>query len=248
MRQIFTSVPYILPEEPAETAAICKARGTERSVKKGEVLKRGGEHARLYFILRGLAAYFVAEELTGRGTIMALIPPGRVAGDLTANIGNSCNVTTRMLTAGAVLSVPPDAISEAMREHPELSQTVVKNVIAKEECHLEGMIANFTLPPAQRLKVLFRAALGADPLDDSVPWYELPWELSAQTVGQIVNLNRVSVARLISAWIKGGLLKRAGRKLCVRPSLFNDVYDWEKANADAVRPRWVSPSAGQRKG
>lgn len=51
MRQIFTSLPYVLPADPPEIiAALYRAQGTERSVKRGETLKRGGEDAKLFFI------------------------------------------------------------------------------------------------------------------------------------------------------------------------------------------------------
>lgn len=66
MRQIFTSLPYVLPADPPEIAALYRAKGSERVVKKGETLKRGGEDAKLFFLTEGLAAYFIAEELTGR--------------------------------------------------------------------------------------------------------------------------------------------------------------------------------------
>ena len=76
MRQIFTSLPYVLPADPPEIASLYRARGTKRTVKKGETLKRGGEDAKLFFLTEGLAAYFIAEELTGRPKVLALLPPG----------------------------------------------------------------------------------------------------------------------------------------------------------------------------
>ena len=222
MRQIFTSLPYVLPADPPEIAALYRAQGTERSVKKGETLKRGGEDAKLFFITEGLAAYFVAEELTGRPKVLALLPPGRAAGDLTAAIENRCNVHTRMLTDGKVLVLPASILTEAMRSEGGFAEVLVRSVIAKEECHIEGMVANFTLPPEQRLKVFFQSALTHEGgCVEGETWWRIPYRLSAELLGEIVNLNRVSVAKILSGWFREGLAKREGTDLFVRPALFD---------------------------
>lgn len=239
MRQIFTSLPYVLPADPPEIASLYRARGTKRTVKKGETLKRGGEDAKLFFLTEGLAAYFVAEELTGRPKVLALLPPGRAAGDLTAAIGNRCNVHTRMLTDGKVLVLPASILTEAMRREGGFAEVFVRSVIAKEECHIEGMVANFTLPPEQRLKVFFQSALTHENgCVAGETWWRLPYRLSAELVGEIVNLNRVSVAKILSAWFREGLAKREGAELFVRPALFGDVYDWLTRNDRAAKPMW----------
>lgn len=242
MRQIFTSLPYVLPADPPEIAALYRAQGTERSVKKGETLKRGGEDAKLFFITEGLAAYFVAEELTGRPKVLALLPPGRAAGDLTAAIENRCNVHTRMLTDGKVLVLPASILTEAMRSEGGFAEVLVRSVIAKEECHIEGMVANFTLPPEQRLKVFFQSALTHEGgCVAGEEWWRFPYRLSAELVGEVVNLNRVSVAKILSAWFHEGLAKREGADLFVHPTLFDDVYDWLARNDRAAKPVWPQP-------
>ena len=242
MRQIFTSLPYVLPADPPEIAALYLAQGAERSVKRGETLKRGGEDAKLFFLTEGLAAYFIAEELTGRPKVLALLPPGRAAGDLTAAIENRCNVHTRMLTDGKVLVLPASILTEAMRREGGFAEVFVRSVIAKEECHIEGMVANFTLPPEQRLKVFFQSALTHENgCVAGETWWRLPYRFSAELVGEIVNLNRVSVAKILSAWFREGLAKREGAELFVRPALFDDVYDWLARNDRAAKPVWPQP-------
>lgn len=242
MRQIFTSLPYVLPADPPEIAALYRARGTERPVKRGETLKRGGEDAKLFFLTEGLAAYFIAEELTGRPKVLALLPPGRAAGDLTAAIENRCNVHTKMITDGTVLVLPASILTEAMRSEGGFAEVLVRSVIAKEECHIEGMVANFTLPPEQRLKVFFQSALtheGGCVVGEE--WWRFPYRLSAELVGEVINLNRVSVAKILSAWFHEGLAKREGADLFVRPALFDDVYDWLAKNDRAAKPVWPQP-------
>ena len=55
MRRIFEQLPYFLPAEPAPFARLFLTEGIRREVAKGELLKRGGESQRLFFLESGLA-------------------------------------------------------------------------------------------------------------------------------------------------------------------------------------------------
>ena len=53
MRRIFEQLPYFLPAEPAPFARLFLTEGIRREVAKGELLKRGGESQRLFFLRCG---------------------------------------------------------------------------------------------------------------------------------------------------------------------------------------------------
>ena len=78
------------------------------------------------------------------------------------------------------------------------------------------MIANFTLPPELRLRVLFQLLIAADlkgELHEVVKpgiWYRLPYCLTAQTIGMIVNLTRSHVSRQLNSWREAGLARKEG--------------------------------------
>lgn len=111
MRRIFTTYPYFLPAEPEPFVQLFREHGTLRVVNKGEVLKRGGESQRLFFLEDGLCAYCAAEALDHRPYILSIVLPGRVMGDMTASIRTRCNVYTRALKKSRVLSIPPSSRS-----------------------------------------------------------------------------------------------------------------------------------------
>lgn len=69
MRRIFEQLPYFLPAEPAPFARLFLTEGIRREVAKGELLKRGGESQRLFFLESGLCAYYAAEAENHRPTI-----------------------------------------------------------------------------------------------------------------------------------------------------------------------------------
>lgn len=226
MRRIFEQLPYFLPAEPAPFARLFLTEGIRREVAKGELLKRGGESQRLFFLESGLCAYYAAEAENHRPTILSVLLPGRAMGDLTASVGTRCNVFTRALEKGVVRVVPPAVLTAALMKDPALAQLEIRSVIAKEESILEGMTANFIRPPAERIVICAKALCRAKNVSPSSGWHRLPLTISAERIGEIVNLNRVSVARQMSSWMKADLVRRDGRKLLFSDQLFAAVDDW----------------------
>lgn len=229
MRQIFQPFPYFLPADPEPVRRHFETTGSIRRVKKGEVLKRGGEDAKLFFLTKGLCAYQLDGTASGRTVHLAIIPPGRAMGDLTASVHARANVVTVALEPSEVLVTAPGELTRAMRDGRVPPETEIANVIAKEEALLEGMTANFTLPPEMRLRVFFKAmarswGLATEPDDDGL--LTLPLTVTAETIGAVLNMNRVSVSKIFGKWTAAGLAKREGRSWCVSTELFRDLYDW----------------------
>lgn len=237
MRRIFTPYPYFLPAEPAPLVELFRRHGTPRKVGKGELLKRGGEEQKLFLLEEGLCAYYAAEALNHRPSILSVLLPGRCMGDMTASIRTRCNVFTRTLSSCRVLVIPPEALAGAIERTPELAQIEIRNVIAKEESIVESMAANFLRSPQERLviyaKVLCRV-MEVEP--DEASWSRLPLALPAEVVGEIVNLNRVSVARQLSRWMQAGVVRREGRRLSFHQRLFDAVEDWIENRDPAPMP------------
>ena len=226
MRRIFEQLTCFLPAEPAPFARLFLTEGIRREVAKGELLKRGGESQRLFFLESGLCAYYAAEAENHRPTILSVLLPGRAMGDLTASVGTRCNVFTRALEKSVVRVVPPAVLTAALMKDPALAQLEIRSVIAKEESILEGMTANFIRPPAERIVICAKALCRAKNVSPSSGWHRLPLTISAERIGEIVNLNRVSVARQMSSWMKADLVRRDGRKLLFSDQLFAAVDDW----------------------
>ncbi len=245
MRQVFTSLPYIPPREPALICRWIVTHGTIRHLAKGEVLKYGGEENRLFLVLDGLCAYYIAGELTGQPSIMSLLPPARTVGDITATAHTACNVQSRAVTPAMVMVCSPSSYREMLEEQPELMQLKLVHAIQKEESTLEGMVANFTLPPEQRLKILFKAlaleakAEAESDTQNSQGFTRLPFRLSDEVIGQVVNLKRPTVSRITNDWRRAGLMRKIGLDREVHDALFEDIYDWLD-RPDLPKPNWLA--------
>lgn len=225
MRQVFNALPYIIPPEDIEIAAIYEKYGTLRKIKKGVILKDGGDANKLYFLKSGLCMYMINYYLEKPRTL-ALILPGRAMGDITCVSGEKVNVTTIALRDSEVLVIPPEVLKNEMKENFDISFKVTKKIIAKQECHLEGMIANFTTTHEERLATFYKALiLSFGKISDDM-WQKLPLKLSNEEIGSIIHGTRVTVNRLHLKWNSEGKYKKEGKAVLINKSIFDLTHDW----------------------
>ena len=137
----------------------------------------------------------------------------------------------------------PDNLHEEINNYSIVAGVVARqqefDIIHSHDWLTYPAAANFIRPPAERIvicaKALSRSAEGLEgnraAAEDG--WHRLPIVLSAERIGEIVNLNRVSVARQLSRWMKLGLVKREGRTLLFSEKLFGAVDDWIENRAPA---------------
>lgn len=243
MRQVFSTYPYIEPPAPAPLQAAIRQRGTLFEVESGNILKMPGELHHFYMIEEGVCGYFVAGQVFGHPRIMSTLLPGRTVADISVSVGRPCNIETRALTPVKAWAVPASFFDEVVYKDPEILRMHYQLTVMKHESTVEGMIANFTLPPELRLRVLFQLLIAADlqgePHEVVKPglWYRLPYRLTAQTIGMIVNLTRSNVSRQLNSWREAGLARKEGIDWELAGVLFENIYDWrEELDRGQIRP------------
>ncbi len=236
MRQIFEALPWVHPEVPAPIIRLYEKRGIPVRVKKNEVLKAGGENPKCFLLVHGLCVYRVAGERRRSPSILSVIIPGRSMCDISASVNERVNVETVAWQESTVLAMPPGALEEEAARDPVFSRLLLQDVIAKQESHIEGMVANFTLAPEERLKTFFKVLLTAYGTPIRQGWMVMPLLLNNEQYGQIVNLTRVSVSRTLSRWVEAGLVRKNGRSIAVREELFSDCYDWLGTAGGTLQP------------
>ena len=78
-----------------------------------------------------------------------------------------------------------------------------------------------------RVKLFLRVLLAAYGLPLHEGENVIPLLISNELIGDVVNLSRMSVYRILTDWETTGLAKRNGKNLAVASRLFHDVYDWD---------------------
>lgn len=226
MRQIFQSLPWIHAAEPDFLVKLYEELGVVRHVKKGKMLKGGGQSPRLFYLKKGLCAYLIAEQAKGRPSVLSLIVPGRTMGDLTCLTGDKVNVFSVAWQNSEILEVDVAQLYSRIEATPGLMRRLALHMVRKEESHLEGMVANFTLSADKRIKVFLRVLLESYGLEIKPHDNIIPLLLTNEQIGLVTNLTRVSVSRIFSQWHEAGLLHKKGKTLIVEKALFDDIYDW----------------------
>lgn len=242
MHHVFHSQPWIFVPEPARVRALYEAHGRPQRVPRGGTLKREGEPARLFFLLRGLCGYLINEDRP-RSQILGLILPGRSMGDVTCLTGRRVNVHTVALRESEVLTLRPQILQEAMRADCDMALTVARATAIKLECAMEGMMINNAAEPHERLAVLMRTLLNAFPAGVQPGFNPLPLGLSTEELAAVTHTTRVTVSRVLSRWQAQALVRKAGRSILVSDRLFDGLVaptpaDW----ADDAAP-WDGGSA-----
>ncbi len=234
MRQIFTSYPYIEPRVDTETAGIIRRAGRRLDVKAGEILKMPGALSHFYLVDEGVCGYFVAGQVFGHTRIMSLLLPGRTVADLSVSTGRPCNIETRALTDVVAWACPAEFFQREVYPNPQFVERLYRLAVQKHESTVEGMVANFTLPPEQRLKIFFRLLTYDTPQQPEPGWFMVPYRLTAETIGMVVNLTRSNVTRQLNAWREAGLARKEGVDWVLSDALFSDIYDWRESETDVL--------------
>jgi CRP-like cAMP-binding protein len=225
MRQVFLQKPWIYHKEPQEIVDIFYRFGTLERLKRGTSLLNGGDNGCVYYLKKGLAT-FSFQDKAGRSFVFALVPPGRVLADIDGISGELVNVHDSVIRPSEVLSIDRETWFKYIGSDAKLLMQVTKGIISKHESHMEAMIANYTLSLGDRLKVLYKVLITSfnEILNE---WNKLPLYLSANECAELTGATRVSISRIISAWMKQGLLKKVKRDIFIHINLFNDIYDWQ---------------------
>lgn len=150
MRQVFQSRPWVHQEEPEALAEVFRLYGVRRRVPKGYVFLHGSERGEVNYLVKGIA-FFAFVDSDGRDRIFAVLPPKRVIGDLDALTEYRLNVIAVTSRPCEVLTVPGEVYRKFLRSDPKLMELYAVSAVTKEESHMEGLFANYTLPLEQRL-------------------------------------------------------------------------------------------------
>lgn len=225
MRQVFLESPWIHAAEPPEFQRLFLSLGKPVHVKAGTALPHGEGHSYVGFLEKGLGAFTFEDQLYRRH-IFALIIPGRVFGDLDGLTRSHLNLRGEVIRPSTVWLLERHAWEEAISATPALLKLYAAHAIAKQEAHMEGMIANYTLDISSRIRALLRSVIGAYYPVKAQDWNPLPIKLSVTEISEIVAANRSSVSLIFSDWIEKDWVRRDGRRLIIHGSLLCQVYDW----------------------
>lgn len=225
MRQIVYGEQWIHPEIPTEIREVFLEHGTFRKFKKGEELLHGGPYGEITLLTKGLCLYRFWD-WQDKEHVFSVIIPNRTMGDIDGACCNVANVCAFVAQDSEGLVLPYSVWHREIFGNHELLAKFTSHVVIKQECHIEALLACFTMNIDFRLRSLFHALIKAYGNVDLESWNPLPVRLNTVLISKIISSSRTSVSLTLGQWEEEGKLKRDKKTMYLHGRVFKELYDW----------------------
>jgi CRP/FNR family cyclic AMP-dependent transcriptional regulator len=188
---------------PPELLQQLEGRMTEARYRRGDVIFEKGDPANdLFVVLSGRVA-IVARASDGRESVISVLGPGALFGEMSLFDGGLRTASARALTSVHVVCVEFADVRELINTRPEVLWTVVQilaqRLRATDEALSDAMFLDVTGRTAKRLLELAGN-------DDE---FQIP--LTQEELAGMVGASRERVNKAIAMFVKLGWLETSGR-------------------------------------
>lgn len=188
----------------AETRAEVAGKAKVTGLRRGDVVFDVGDPAEeLYAVRSGLIAIGI-RAADGRESMVALMEPGDVFGELSLFDGKGRSAAARALEPSELVAIPYPPIREVLTERPELLWSVVgllaERLRATDEALADSVFLDVTGRTAKRL---LEMSAGSD---------EFTLPVTQEELAGLVGASRERVNKAISAFIRLGWLEQNERR------------------------------------
>ena len=175
-----------------------------RSLTRNDLLFRQGEPAdELYVVQRGRLA-IVTQSPDGRASMVALLEPGDLFGELPLFDGRGRSADVRALEPSEVVAVPFGPLRKAIEHQPEVLWQLVERLAGQLRSTDEALADAVLLDvPGRTAKRLLELAGDKDE-------FQLP--LTQEELAGLVGASRERVNKAIASFIRLGWLDQADRR------------------------------------
>ncbi|MFZ1490095.1 MAG: Crp/Fnr family transcriptional regulator [Ilumatobacteraceae bacterium] len=188
-----------------DVLASVAAAGAERHLVRGDLLFAEGDPPEaLYVVLSGRVAIAIGNELDNRESMVALMEPGDLFGEMGMLDYGARSAMARALETSTVLEIPYQPVLAMLRSDPSLlwgvTRLLAKRLRAMDEALADSVFLDVTGRTAKRLLEL------ADGADEFI----LP--VTQEELAGMVGASRERVNKAISSFIRLGWLEQHERR------------------------------------
>jgi CRP/FNR family transcriptional regulator, cyclic AMP receptor protein len=194
-------------DAPLEVLAPIAAAGHEQHLIRGDVLFHEGDVAdTLHLVLRGRLAIAIANPIDHRETVVALMEPGDLLGEMAMLDGGPRSAMARALEPSTILTIPFAPVMEAFRSDPRLLWGVTRLLAQRLRVADEALADSVFLVTGRTAKRLLELSEG---IDDFV----LP--VTQEELAGMVGASRERVNKAIASFIRLGWIDQHERKYTI---------------------------------
>jgi CRP/FNR family transcriptional regulator, cyclic AMP receptor protein len=191
-------------DPPPEALAAVSAAGEERQLIRGDVLFNEGDPPdSLYLVIRGRIAIAIANPIDRRESVVALMEPDDLFGEMSMLDNGPRSAMARALEPTTVLAIPFEPILTMFDQHPKLlwnvTRMLAQRIRVTDEALADSVFLDVTGRTAKRLLEL------ADGSDQ----FTLP--VTQEELAGMVGASRERVNKAIASFIRLGWLEQQDR-------------------------------------
>jgi CRP/FNR family cyclic AMP-dependent transcriptional regulator len=195
-------------DAPPDTIESLAAHGYERELVRGDTLFNEGDPPdALYVVTRGRMAIAIANPIDRRESVVALMEPGDLFGEMGMLDDRPRSAMARALEPSSVLAVPYGPVLELLDQQPKLlwnvTRVLAQRLRAMDEALADSVFLDVTGRTAKRLLEL---ANGSDQ-------FTLP--VTQEELAGMVGASRERVNKAIASFIRLGWLDQRDRQYTI---------------------------------
>jgi CRP-like cAMP-binding protein len=188
---------------PPELLEQLRGRTALNRFRRGDAIFEKGDPAKSLFVLFSGRVAIVAKSSDGRESVLTVLGPGALFGEMSMFDGGVRSANARALTTVHVIAIDFDDVRDVLANRPEVLWAVVRilarRLRATDEALADAMFLDVTGRTAKRLLEL------ADGEDD----FRMP--LTQEELAGMVGASRERVNKAIALFVKLGWLEISGR-------------------------------------
>ena len=185
------------------------AAGYERHLVRGDVLFKEHDPAdALFIVIRGRLAIAIANPIDNRETVVSLMEPGDLFGEMAMLDDGPRSAMARALEPSTVLSIPYAAVLAIFRADPNLLWGVTRLLAQRLR------VMDETLADSVFLDVTGRTAKRLLELSEGADEFTLP--VTQEELAGMVGASRERVNKAIASFIRLGWIDQHERKYTIR--------------------------------
>ncbi|CAB4564731.1 MAG: Crp/Fnr family transcriptional regulator [Actinomycetes bacterium] len=205
--ELLASTEFFADASP-EVIATIAAAGTDRHLVRGDVLFREGDAAdALYVVTKGRLAIAISNPIDHRETVMSLMEPGDLFGEMAMLDDGPRSAMARALEPSTVIAIPYGAVLGVFRDQPHLlwgvTRLLAKRLRAMDENLADSVFLDVTGRTAKRLLELSE---GAD---------EFTLPVTQEELAGMVGASRERVNKAIASFIRLGWIDQHERRYTI---------------------------------
>jgi CRP-like cAMP-binding protein len=205
--QLLATTEFFADATPEVLAGLADA-GRQRQLVRGDVLFREGDPAdKLYLVTRGRLAIAIANPIDHRETVVSLMEPGDLFGEMGMLDDGPRSAMARALEPSEVLEIPYDTVVAAFRAEPSMLWGVARLLAGRlrtmDEALADSVFLDVTGRTAKRLLELSE---GSD---------EFILPVTQEELAGMVGASRERVNKAIASFIRLGWIDQHERRYTI---------------------------------